>query len=152
MNYNSDNPKFHEEVFNAVGDIVHECYNYLSKEEADDLEVIYAIGNLEKNLFQFKPFYQIKNRLLFHTQLNNKDTYESQIKIQQLGTEFLVELEEIFDSFDQKSPTQIKIQYYSNEEKVEYQFEYNLLWSNTDDIFPNTLEKRYFNEINKNNN
>lgn len=45
MNYNIDNPKFHNEVFNEVGSITQECFDYLGEEEANKLETIYAIGS-----------------------------------------------------------------------------------------------------------
>ena len=130
MNYNTDNPKFHEEVFNKVGDIVQECYKYLNEHEAEKLEIIYAIGSLEEGWYSFYPFFKIQNKLLKAGQIEDRDDCESQTGIQESGIDFLERLEAIFKSYNLKTPTQIKIIFFANSEEVRYNFEYDLLWSN----------------------
>lgn len=147
MNYNTDNPEFHKEVFSEVGNIMQVCYNYLNADEAEKLEVIYAIGNLEANRYTFKVFFQIRNELFKTHQIKDKDDPESQLRIQQNGTEFLIDLIDIFETYNQKPPTQIKIQFFANKEEVKYQFEYDLLWSNKEDYFPSNIFNEWFEHI-----
>ncbi|MDH7914470.1 hypothetical protein [Winogradskyella sp. SYSU M77433] len=147
MNYKTDKPKFHEEVFKAVSEIVEICFDYLSDEEVRDLEVIYAMGIAEEDWLTFKPFYHIKDELLSYGEIKDKDDHDSQIGIQMSGTEFLIELIDVFKSYDQETPKLIKIQYYSKIEKVEYQFEYDLKWSNSEHKLPANLHEDYFEEI-----
>lgn len=150
MNYNTDNPKFHEEVFNEVADVTQECYNYLNDEEADKLNVIYAIGSMEIDWISFNVFFQIQNKLLKKHQIKDKDNFESQDAISEYGIEFLRRLKNIFKSYDQPAPTQIKIQFFAESEEVKYNFEYDLLWSNKEDLLSSDLHNKWFDEIKSN--
>jgi len=148
MNYDTDNPKFHKEVFHEVGDVIQECCNYLNDDEAEELNVIYAIGSMEGNWTSFKVFFQIQNKLFEIHQIKDKDNYESQMAILDSGIEFLERLKTIFKSYDQPLPTQIKIQFFAESEKVKYNFEYDLLWSNrieegflSEDLYDEWFEK-----------
>ncbi|WP_397363374.1 hypothetical protein [Olleya sp. R77988] len=89
MNYNTDNPKFHEEVFNEVGDVMQECFDYLNENEAEKLDVIYAIGSIEEGWSSFNVFFQIQNKLFKIHQIKDRDNSESQIAILEYGTDFL---------------------------------------------------------------
>ncbi|WP_420572264.1 hypothetical protein [Kordia sp.] len=148
-NYKTDNPKFHEDVFNEVGNIVKECHDFLNDHEAEALEVIYAIGSIEEGWYSFKVFFQIHNELFRIGQIKDKDDYESQIGIQQSGTDFLLKLKTIFESYDQQIPTQIKIQFFAASEEVKYNFQYDLIWSNnTEDSYQSEdVYKEWFEEI-----
>lgn len=150
MNYNTDNPKFHEEVFNEVGDVVQECYGYLNDEEAEKLDVIYAIGSIEENWYSFNVFFQIQNKLFKIHQIKDKDDRESQIAIQQYGTDFLQRLKKTFNSYDQQLPAQIKIQFFARSEEVKYNFKYDLLWSNKEGCLSEDLYDEWFEEIKNN--
>lgn len=147
---NTDNPKFHKEVFNQIGDVIQECHNYLNDNEAKKLEVIYAIGSSEEGWHSFDVFFQIQNKLFEIHQIQDKDDYESQMVILEKGTDFLLKLKETFNLYKQTIPTQVKIQFFAKSEEVKYNFEYDLFWSNKEDCFSEDIRKEWFEEIKRN--
>jgi len=147
MNLNLDDPKFHKEIFNEVGHIVQDSYNYLSDEEADELEFIYAIGSSEEGWCSFNVFFQIRNKLFKIHQIKDKDSMESQEVILDCGIEFVKKLEGIFESYKQPVPTQIKIQFSAKTEEVKYNFEYDLFWFNKEGYQSEDIYNEWFEQI-----
>ena len=147
MDLNLDDPKFHEEIFNEVGHIVQDSHNYLNDEEADELEFIYAIGSLENGWYSFNVFFQIRNKLFKIHQVKDKDSMESQEVILDCGIEFLEKLENIFESYKQPVPTQIKIQFLTKTEEVKYNFEYDLFWFNKEGCQSEDIYNEWFEQV-----
>ena len=147
MNLNLDNPKFHEEIFHEVGHIIKDCHNYLNDEEADKLEFIYTIFSLEKGWYSFNVFFQIGNKLFKTHQIKDKDSMESEEVILDCGIEFLKKIENIFESYKQPVPTQIKIQFSAITDEVKYNFKYDLFWSNKEGVMSEDIYNECFVQI-----
>lgn len=146
MNLKLEDPKFHEEIFNEIGQLLQNFYDCLSDEDAENIDFIYAIASSENGWHTADVFFQKDNKIILKSELKDNNV-DLQVYLMDKSNEMMYNLKQIFTTYNQVVPTQIKIIYNAITENLNYKFEYDLMWSETDGLLPKHLKDQWIDEL-----
>ncbi|WP_080874120.1 DUF600 domain-containing protein [Oceanobacillus timonensis] len=119
----------------------------------NDADKIYVYCSYEPEVYYFNVFYQIKGQIVHKHELNNifKDTYDTSIErqkvVMKVGREDLEKILGACVEYKREMPTEMKLFYDVNLNKLQGEYKYNLIYSQTDDLLPNDIFNRWMEEI-----
>lgn len=149
VNKNSDNPIFHEKVFTEIGNIISACFDFLTDKEASNLNYIYAFLSYEEGVSFFDLCCDINNVIKENHQIGDKKGVFDALDplFDYVIHDVLKKLKDIFEFYELRFPTEIKITYTKKTENLKYNFEYEPQWSHLDGVLPVHMCEKWFEEI-----
>lgn len=135
--------EMHEELMNHVFDSVKIAADYIEKE--NEINHIYICASYEAGLTGVDAFYEVEKKIINTDQIKGRTSDEQG----DLSSDLLDKISDLIESFrkhKQDVPTQIRIIYSFENEKVNCDYKYEPYWSHNDDYLDNFFEKDFFNE------
>lgn len=137
-------------------DMVSLCLEYVES-KADE---IFIYCSYEPDAYYFNVFYKIQGAFVLKHQLNeiykggNHESYdvsdERQIALQRMGVEDLKEIHKVCKKFEREMPTEMKIHYNVEMNKLDAEYNYDLKYSVDETLLPKDIFKSWFEEMSEN--
>lgn len=146
--------KVFEDYFSELQtDLVAICLEFVDK-KADE---IYIYGSYEPDAYYFNVFYNLKGSIVLKHKLNEIDvknpeyiydlSKDRQFALQRKGTEILEDIHKRCKEFHHEMPTEIKLNYNVENNKLQAKYNYDLVYSNDDTLLPSDIFKTWYNEV-----
>ena len=119
-------------------------------------EKIYIYGSIENGAYFFNLFFEMKNKILFMHQVNtvvgeNESLIdvspEEQEIVLRTGVEDLLKIAEVCQKYQKPVPTQFKLFYDMTKEKLDTKYQYDLQYSNTEDLYTDDIFMSWYEEV-----
>ena len=138
-----------------INSMIKHAFEYVNFDK-ENVDTVYIYCSHEENVYSTGFFFKIKGQLRERHKVNIdglnyhiSDRLQEQIMIAiRKDCERLVNL---FVQFRRKVPTQLKIEFYPKTGKFNIKLDYELHWSNTDELLPEDIEDKWFEELKNNN-
>ena len=120
-----------------------------------NVDKIYAYCSNEYDNVYFHPYFVINNCYSKIHRVNNcsDEKYDvsddAQLTLLREGKNLCKKIFNIFKDYKQEIPTQIIISYDVKKEKLHFKLDYDLHWSNTDDLLAEDIGDKWFEELKK---
>ncbi|MDD9149856.1 DUF600 domain-containing protein [Sporolactobacillus sp. CQH2019] len=117
---------------------------------------IYIYCSYEPEAYYFNVFYRINGQLVHKHELNNisKEEYDISIERQKalmkIGREDLERIHDICKEYKREMPAEMKLYYDVKLNKLQGKYQYDLVYSQTEDLLPNDIFNSWFEEIRAN--
>lgn len=145
---------FEDEFMDWQADMVANAREYID----DRAEKIYLYGSIENGRYSFNLFFKIHNKIVTMNKVNTiLDAGEQEYDLDsdrrwnvlQLGTEDLIKIEEVCKKYEKPMPTQFKLYYDVQKNSLKAKYQYELLYSNDDDLDPSDIFMAWYEEVKK---
>src|SRR5699024_2263794 len=156
-----DYVKVFEDYFSELqADMVDICLEYVENEAED----IYIYCSYEPEMYVFDVFFKINNQFVFKHNLNDAikstnnvdkkewkyDTSEErQEAVLDIGLESLEKIHEKCKEYDREMPTEIKLHYNVRQNSLNGKYQYDLVYSNDEELLPDDIFDLWFEELKK---
>lgn len=144
-------PKGFEDYFSELQvNMVGVCLEYVNHKAND----IYIYCSYESSVYVFNVFFKIKNNVYRKHQLNNiSNEFDTSIAKQEalldVGIKNLEELHNKCKEFNRDMPTEMKLHYNVQSNKLNGRYRYDLVYSNDELLHPNDIFNEWFEEVKK---
>lgn len=116
---------------------------------------IYIYCSYEPTMYSFNVFYEISGEIVHKHKLNDlsESTYqydiskERQRTLLKIGTENLKSIHSYCKEFNQEMPTEMKLCYDVQRNKLEGKYRYDLIYTHDDDLLPMNIFNQWYAEI-----
>ncbi|NSR45250.1 hypothetical protein HRF80_05835 [Enterococcus faecalis] len=143
---------FEDEFMDWQADMVD-----IAKEYIDDrAEKIYLYGSIEGGTYAFNLFYQINNKIVFMSKVNDalknfEEKYDvssdRRRKVLEIGVQDLKEIAEVCKKYDKPISTQFKLYYDVQKNNLKAKYQYDLQYSNTEDLYTDDIFMAWYEEV-----
>jgi len=140
-----------QELSTQLVEIAFEYVGY-NKEEVN---TIYIFGSIEANVYLFSVFYRINNELVNINEVNKVSVQQYDISNKSMmallsrGNKILVRVDRLFEKLGEDVPTVLKMIYKPGTEELDFEFDYELQYSNDEVKIAADISKEWFNELKK---
>ncbi|WP_113928088.1 DUF600 domain-containing protein [Bacillus sp. P14.5] len=155
--------KVFEDYFSELQtDMVAICLEYVESRAED----VYIYCSYEPDMYVFDVFYKINGKFVFKHNLNDAiiasdrigerafsyDTSEQrQEAVLEIGLEDLEKIHEKCKEYNKEMPTEMKLHYNVATNSLKANYNYELVYSNDDELLPDDIFKRWVEELKENN-
>jgi hypothetical protein len=145
---------FEDEFMDWQADMVDIAKEYIESRA----EKIYLYGSIEKGRYFFNLFFKLNNKIVLMGQVNNvlnegekifDISSDRQLSVLQIGLEDLQKVEEVCSKYEQPVPTQYKLFYNVTENSLKTKYEYDLMYSNSDNYDTQDIFMSWYEEVKK---
>ncbi|WP_442845018.1 hypothetical protein [Leeuwenhoekiella sp. H156] len=131
--------------------IIDYAYEYVEFDEQHVDEVLVCCS-FEENSYGVDFFYKINGQLRQRHKVNfgnhhYKISDEYQIEVLRAIRKEFTAIIQLFQHYDRDIPTQLKMNYQPKTNAFNSKLDYNLHWSNTEDLLPQDISDRWFEEL-----
>ncbi|KZE37588.1 hypothetical protein AV656_11045 [Bhargavaea cecembensis] len=131
------------------------CMEYV-EDRADD---IYIYGSYEPEMYSWNVFYRVSGKVVRKHRLNDAlqqsheevEQYdvsdERQRLLLKVGMEDLTKLHDLCREYNMDCPTEIKLHYDVKENKLAAKYQYDLIYSNDEELLPSHIFDAWFEEV-----
>ncbi|MBO0447403.1 hypothetical protein IGJ55_002981 [Enterococcus sp. AZ170] len=143
---------FEDEFMEWQADMVDIAKEFIE----DRAEKIYLYGSIENGGYSFNLFFQIHGRIVTMNKVNSaiiEGEKEYDISsdrkwaVLRIGTEDLQKIEEVCKKYEQPVPTQFKLYYDVHENSLKAKYQYDPMYSNTDDLHSSDIFMSWYEEV-----
>ena len=141
--------KVFEDYFSELQtDMVAICLEY-AHDKADN---VYIYCSIEDNMFSVGFFYKINGKILKRHEINKENpecdvTVGMQKQVMQILMDDLKKIQEKFIQFDREMPTEMKLIYDVNTNKMSADYNYEKAISGDSSITAYDMEKKWFGQL-----
>lgn len=131
--------------------MVEYAFEYVNFDKVN-IESIYLYCTYEDNVFQVDYFFKINGQFIERHKVNFGNlkydtTDERQIQIINACLKEFKSIIELFKKDKKEIPTQIKIEFNTKTENLNCKLDYEIHWSNTEDLLPEDIGNIWFEEL-----
>ena len=137
-----------KELFTGMIQVAYDFVNH-----GDDVEDIYVYVDMEGGMSFFNSFYRIKGKLVYMHEVNDllinkvETGRKRTLEILGLGLEDVKQMQKIFEDFQGKVPTNMKLKYNIVTNQFDNDICYDLKHTNTDDLLADDIFDQWFEEV-----
>lgn len=145
------NKSFDTKYQELTKSIIDYAYEYVGFDD-NNVDSVFVYCSYEENTYNVDYFFKIKGRLIERHKVNFDNlkyniSDEFQLEVIRAIRKDFTSIIELFKSYKRDIPTQIKMFYHPKTGKFNSKIDYNLHWSNTDDLLPEDVADLWFNEL-----
>ena len=133
-------------LLSQMGVIGHKVAN-----NSIEIDTVYIMGSIEFDAFYYNVFFRTENKLFRVNKLecnikNYQINYDNIFALFDEGIKVLKEIKELLEKENQQVPTLIKLYFYPKQLKLNTTYEYLIQYSEDDELMPDDLLERWFEE------
>ncbi|WP_163583493.1 DUF600 domain-containing protein [Gracilibacillus saliphilus] len=124
------------------------------EDRADD---IFIYCSYEPEAYYFNVFFRLQGKLVLKHQLNDVPddfTYdtstERQLALQRIGVQNLEEIHKKCKEYGRDMPSEIKLHYNVKQNSLKAKYNYDIVYSNDDELLPKDIFIRWLEEVKNN--